>query len=509
MTSSRLALGHDAKRPPRLSCILLSVAGFMLSMSTGCKATCRDGQFLRGGLCHSPDQPPVDAGGDGLDSGDQASGSGDSGSGKGRTGAQTQAASGAEAGADTETRKDASVSERDSAGSGGTDRDAGMSSTMNEPATSTAECGNGVREGTELCDGTDCKTECTSDNACIRSQLVGAAKTCDAQCKTTETTACSSGDGCCPNGCDHGTDGDCSPSCGDGVLTGTETCEPGSSTYPCATAASCNDNDPCTTDTVTGNAQQCSAKCANAPITRRPVDCDDNDPCTDDAMVESATECAFECTHSEPRRPTGSCEDSDPCTDDTPEISATRCAYECPHRRLQPTAASCEDNNPCTDDTPAMSESRCAFECPHDPAPSGTPCGNGMMCNASGRCEAAPARCGDGVLTPPEECDPAAPGQVAGYSCNSSCRRLNKLTACNGDNQCEGSPAGRCDIPGICRPFCSMEGALCDILPGATQNQSQCIAGACAYLCSVYEGVDPEHCGPTLWCDGTYCRVKP
>jgi hypothetical protein len=30
-------------------------------------------------------------------------------------------------------------------------------------------CGNDVREGTELCDGADCKTaaDCTSDNACI------------------------------------------------------------------------------------------------------------------------------------------------------------------------------------------------------------------------------------------------------------------------------------------------------------------------------------------------------
>lgn len=507
MNSSRQALGQDAGRTLRLSCRVLCVAALMVSMGTGCKATCRDGQFLRDGLCHSPDQPAVDAGNERLDSGEQASNASDSGPDKGRTGAQTQATSSAEAGAGTETAKDASVSERNSERSEGKDRDGGMSTT--EPPASTAVCGNGVREGTELCDGTDCKTECTSDNACIVSQLAGAAKTCDAQCNATETTACNSGDGCCPNGCDHGADGDCSPSCGDGVLTGPETCEPGSSTHPCATPASCNDNDPCTMDTVTGNAQQCSAKCANAPITRKAIDCDDNDPCTDDDMVESATECAFECTHSNPRRPTGSCEDSDPCTDDTPEISATRCAYECPHRRQQPTAARCEDNNPCTDDTPVMSDSRCAYECPHDLAPSGTPCGAGMMCNASGRCEAPLARCGDGVLTAPEECDPAAPGQVPGYSCNSSCRRLNKLTPCNSDNQCEASPAGKCDIPGVCRPLCTTQGALCEILPGATKNESTCTNGGCAWLCTVYEGVDAEHCGPTLWCDGTYCRVKP
>jgi hypothetical protein len=88
-----------------------------------------------------------------------------------------------------------------------------------------------VRERTEICDGDDCETQadCKSDNACIVSQLQGSTKTCDAECTTTEIEACKSGDGCCPDGCDHGTDDDCSPSCGDGVLTGTETCEPGSS----------------------------------------------------------------------------------------------------------------------------------------------------------------------------------------------------------------------------------------------------------------------------------------
>jgi hypothetical protein len=286
---------------------------------------------------------------------------------------------------------------------------------------------------------------------------------------------CGAADGCCPMGCNHGTDMDCSPSCGDGVLSGTEACEPGSTEHPCPVVADCDDRDVCTEDSVTGSAHQCSAKCAYKPLTRRPIECDDGNPCTDDERVESTRACTFECVPSEPRRPTGSC----------------------------------VDDNPCTDDTPRMSTARCAYECPHDPAPVGTPCGNGMMCNASGRCEAPPARCGDGTLTPPEECDPAAPSQVAGYSCNTSCRRLNKLTPCNGDSQCEASPAGKCDIPGICRPHCSAEGALCEILPGATRNESTCTNGGCTWLCTVYEGVDVEHCGPSLWCDGTYCRVKP
>jgi hypothetical protein len=60
------------------------------------------------------------------------------------------------------------------------------------------------------------------------------------------------------------------------VLSGTETCEPGSSEHPCVSLETCNDGDPCTEDMLTGSAQQCSAKCAHSPLTRMPIRCDDN-----------------------------------------------------------------------------------------------------------------------------------------------------------------------------------------------------------------------------------------
>jgi hypothetical protein len=157
-------------------------------------------------------------------------------------------------------------------------------------------------------------------------------------------------------------------------------------------------------------------------------------------------------------------------------MSDTACKYECPRKRKQPLAASCNDNNPCTDDTAEMSRTECAFACPHTPEKVGTSCGDGRMCSDAGRCEAPPERCGDGVVTQNEECDPAAPGQVAGYTCNSSCRRLNKLTKCDGPSQCEGSPPGKCDVPGICRPLCSNEGSPSDILPGATKTRASALA---------------------------------
>lgn len=65
-------------------------------------------------------------------------------------------------------------------------------------------------------------------------------------------------------GCTNATDRDCSTSCGDGVVTGVETCEPKSSDKPCPTQ--CDDGNVCTRDTLTGDPSQCSAACARVPI---------------------------------------------------------------------------------------------------------------------------------------------------------------------------------------------------------------------------------------------------
>lgn len=336
------------------------------------------------------------------------------------------------------------------------------------PAANVALCGNGIREGSEVCDGADCKTECTNDNACTPARLEGAAATCDARCVNTEITACSSGDGCCPMGCDYGKDMDCSPSCGDGELTGMETCEPGSTQHPCPTLASCDDHDPCTEDMITGSAQTCSAKCAQMSITRMPVDCDDNNPCTDDTMSESKTSCTYVCMHSTPRRPTGSCVDTDPCTDDTPVVSTTQCSVTCPHARQQPSAADCEDDNPCTDDTPTLSGTRCGYDCPHPLARAGTSCGGGKMCSSAGRCEEPPAVCGDRIVSGAEACDIGArsagnDGLPSGtvydrWSCDEhTCKRRYVYTPCTADSQCGpggkcGTQQGRCSGGVKCQP---------------------------------------------------------
>jgi hypothetical protein len=71
-------------------------------------------------------------------------------------------------------------------------------------------CGNGVVESGETCDPpSSCPTSCDDGDPCTRDQLTGSAANCNATCGNTAITACTSGDGCCPSGCDFTNDDDC------------------------------------------------------------------------------------------------------------------------------------------------------------------------------------------------------------------------------------------------------------------------------------------------------------
>jgi hypothetical protein len=255
-----------------------------------------------------------------------------------------------------------------SGGTGGVSEAAGAGG-MSEPATAVPRCGNGVREGSEVCDGADCPNACKGDpaNPCSSAMLQGSAATCDARCLPTEITTCNSGDKCCPKGCNHGTDADCSPSCGDGVISGVETCEPGSKEHPCPALEDCDDGDVCSMDSVTGSAAGCSAQCAHARMSRPFVDCVDDDPCTDDTIVESTTACAYQCPHtrSEPTAAPNNCVDDDPCTDDTPVLSKTSCAYICPHARI---SARTSGDRCCPSGADATTDSDCGWCMQHQTA---------------------------------------------------------------------------------------------------------------------------------------------
>ena len=379
---------------------------------------------------------------------------------------------------------DASVEQIADAGS---ERDA-ASGAAGSVAVAAPVCGNGKREGTELCDG-DCPTECpNNDNDCLRTSLEGSAATCDARCTMMEITECHAADGCCPMGCDHGTDADCSPSCGDGVLTAPEKCEPGSADHPCPSAADCDDGNSCTTDRVTG--AECSEECANTPITQPangdrccprgansttdddceaecgngiregmelcdgadcPTSCDDGNPCTEDELVGAAASCNARCRHGSgtvnacggcralTNRPGSACMATlNSCVSSGMyECDGTE-AVQCNARMPTGAAEQCNgDDDDCDGRVDEGVKNTCGG-CTSLPAAVGASCFvEGVGCTNQGkyecdgtnalRCDAMPCLCGNGVVDAGESCDVMVPGGNPG-SCPVACNDNDPCT---------------------------------------------------------------------------------
>lgn len=122
-------------------------------------------------------------------------------------------------------------------------------------------CGNGVLEPGENCDA-NCPAsvgDCQNPAVCETVHYTGSAADCSAQCEYDPITLCANGDGCCPTGCDLGTDDDCPNVCGDGVPVGNETCDPPST---CPTQPSdCGPLQACDVATIIGDAALCTAEC--------------------------------------------------------------------------------------------------------------------------------------------------------------------------------------------------------------------------------------------------------
>ena len=144
--------------------------------------------------------------------------------------------------------------------------------TVNNSSNINPDCGDGVLQDDEFCDPQivggpgACPEQCAA-GACVSVELVGQASDCSARCVET-VAACGDGDACCPAGCDATADSDCvaennnmvdAPVCGNGEIETGEICD-----GDCPT--SCNDNDACTTDAISGAPNTCNVVCTNSAI---------------------------------------------------------------------------------------------------------------------------------------------------------------------------------------------------------------------------------------------------
>jgi hypothetical protein len=114
-------------------------------------------------------------------------------------------------------------------------------------------CGNGIKEGDEVCDGANCP-ECADDNdACTRDHVTNNPDACHPKCNHDPIA------NCCPAGKEMFEDPDCPARCGNGHTESGELCD-GSDCPPC------DDMDRCTRD-VPDTTNACRPTCTNIPIT--------------------------------------------------------------------------------------------------------------------------------------------------------------------------------------------------------------------------------------------------
>ncbi|MBW2731940.1 MAG: hypothetical protein JRH20_06070 [Deltaproteobacteria bacterium] len=348
-------------------------------------------------------------------------------------------------------------------------------------------CGNGTIEDGERCDTKisagnpgACPQSCDDSVSCTVDTLVGSG--CNVACSNAKITAChmTKSDSCCPIGCTSGTDIDCDPSCGNGILDPKETCDthiPSGQPGACITAASCDDKVACTIDKLVGSG--CTVACANTPISACggqqkdaccppgcnanndadcsatcgngavelgetcdtrisagqqgacPTSCDDGAACTLDRLVGSG--CGVACSNPEitacSLKPEGCCPagcnaNSDPdcsaeCGNGVVEAEES-CDTTIAPSQTGACPQSCDDSIPCTTDK--LVGAGCSAACSHTAITTCSTlsdgcCANGCNANNDADCS---ADCGNGVLEADESCDTAiATGQKG--SCPQSC----------------------------------------------------------------------------------------
>jgi len=262
-------------------------------------------------------------------------------------------------------------------------------------------CGNGAIDSGESCDvgiaagqPGACPTECSDGQACSADELL-AADTCSASCTFTPITVCGGADGCCPAGCSSLSDGDCSPTCGDGVLDPGESCDTGivaGSPGACPTA--CDDGLACTADQLLA-AGSCSCSCSFAPITTCgaaegccPTGCSqvtDSDCLAScgNGVLEVGEACDVAIPASDPGACPTACDDLDACTEDTLVAPAT-CSASC-------SAASITQCGPTETCCPAGCTSWTDVDCECTPGP-GAPLAPSVVEPGPGPADLPPAK---------------------------------------------------------------------------------------------------------------------
>jgi len=348
-------------------------------------------------------------------------------------------------------------------------------------------CGNDVVEplGGEFCDPPEsCATSCDDDIACTVDDETGSAEDCDFLCSHTNITECIFGDDCCPAGCNSVSDADCPVNCGDEVvdLLNGETCDP-----PGTCPTGCDDGIACTTDLMTGSAENCNALCSHTDITTCTHDdgcclpacnsVNDNDCpviCGDEVVDLDAGE-----TCDPPDSCLTGCDDGVACTADFMTGSALYCNVACSHEDID----ICTAGDGCC---PGVCGPAIDADCPG--------CGNGEIELIFGETcdppESCPVTCDDGNACTTDEMagSPIACNVVCGHTSITACVSGDGCcpAGCNADNDSDccrilypdadgdgyGNPGGAACLLGMPSGYVTNGGDCCDSDANANPGQS-------------------------------------
>ncbi len=348
-----------------------------------------------------------------------------------------------------------------------------------------AACGNGVREGTEVCDdgarnGTygACNAACTALGPRCGDGTVNGPETCD--------DANSSNTDACLNTC-------VSARCGDGfVLAGTETCDDGNA----------SNTDACLNTCV-------AARCGDGFVLAGGETCDDGNTSNTDACLNTCA--TARCGDGFVLAGTETCDDAN--TDNTDACTSLCQAARCGDGFVRAGTETCDDGNAINTD--ACLDTCVAARCGDGFVRAGVEtCDDGNASNTdacTGTCQAA--RCGDGfVQAGVETCDDGANNGTAGF-CNATCTAGAGPRCGNGvregTEQCDDGNASNTDAclntcaSATCNDGFVQSGVeVCD--DGNTSNADSCLTTCQNASCGdgfLHSGVELCDEGST---NGTY-----
>jgi hypothetical protein len=365
----------------------------------------------------------------------------------------------------------------------------------------TATCGNGTIEPGELCDPpSSCPQSCPRQGCTILG-LQGAG-TCLARCvETGQQTACASGDGCCPTGCNAANDTDCAIQCGNGVIEGMETCDPLSSCPARCPAQGCRLR-------RLVNAGTCTAACIDDGIE---TTCKPGDGCCPTGCNNvNDSDCPVLCGNSviegnETCDPIGRCRDQErACVSDAAFVrrrtgDSGRCSFVCMEMRrvcgaddgaCPPGCGPTQDHDcpGCGNEVKEPNETcdpcdRDVEACTSDANSIRMPTGSAAMCTFVCMVTPRPCLSGDGF-------------------CPGMCTRAN-------DADCLGAPGDPCKLPGECSSErctdnrCCVEScAVCQSCTGPK--------GTCVPITKGQPDFEPPNaCAGGSVCDGTGKCIPP